>query len=75
MEYVHAFIRDDLTMGSILVFTNPHHADYSPALAAARRRPRQPARGSGALLRPLARQATGLTLDPVCANVGTYDYT
>ena len=29
MEYVHSFIGDDLTMGSILVFTNPHHADYS----------------------------------------------
>ena len=43
MEHVHAFIGDDLTMGSILVFTNPHHADYS--------------------------------LDPLCANVGTCDYT
>ena len=29
MDYVHAFIGDDLTMGSILIFTNPHHADYS----------------------------------------------
>ena len=29
MDYVHHFIGTDLTMGSILIFTNPHHADYS----------------------------------------------
>ena len=29
MDYVHYFIGTDLTMGSILIFTNPCHADYS----------------------------------------------
>ena len=29
MDYVHHFIGTDLTLGSILLFTNPHHADYS----------------------------------------------
>ncbi len=29
MDYVNAFIGHDLTLGSILIFTNPHHADYS----------------------------------------------
>ena len=29
MDYVHYFIGTDLTMGAILIFTNPHHADYS----------------------------------------------
>ena len=29
MDYVHHFIGTDLSLGSILLFTNPHHADYS----------------------------------------------
>ena len=29
MDYVHYFIGTDLTLGSILIFTNPYHADYS----------------------------------------------
>ena len=29
MDYVDYFIGTDLTLGSILLFTNPHHADYS----------------------------------------------
>ena len=40
----------------------PQPVRRAPALAAARRRPREPARGPAPLLRPLARPATGLKI-------------